>query len=117
MHCATQRSTPKSRRLSEDLQVYRNGVYIAHLLDDGVFDALNASPHTDFLYRSGALDAPELIPAGSMRTVTSGWHDMSFVERGVSLQEALESDRIAEEIIDEILNDEASDRCLQSLEG
>jgi hypothetical protein len=80
----------KSRLARGPLQEYRNAVYIGHLLDDAVFDALNQGDDTDFLYRSGALDALDTLPAGSMRKISADLHEQSYIERGVSALELAE---------------------------
>ena len=77
----------KARRARCDLQDYRNSAYIAADLDDRVFDILNKGDDTSFLYRHGALDAPDILPAGSMISLDGELYDRATVTRGVSLIE------------------------------
>lgn len=77
----------KARRARCDLQDYRNAAYIAADLDERVFDMLNEGDDTSFLYRHGALDALDILPAGSMTSSDGGLYDRATVTRGVSLLE------------------------------
>jgi len=82
----------EARRSRPDMQDYANQRYIAHTLDEKTFDALSDTDCPLFLYHDGALDAPDFMPAGSMKSVDGSYFDRSTVERGVSLKEQEEID-------------------------
>lgn len=84
----------KSRRARDDLQDYRNQAYIAHLFDERVFDIQNSDDDGDgyFMFVNGAPDAPDYMPAGSMKSIGGGYYDRSICERGVSLAQQQEMD-------------------------
>lgn len=90
----------KLRRVRSDLQDYYNDSYIGSLLDETVFDALNGSGDVTFLYRHGAMDAPDFIPAGSMKCNPCGW-DRSTIERGLTLAQTQERDSYLETLFSE----------------
>ncbi len=113
------RAPLKARRARPDMQDYDNRNYVAHLLDDRHFDAYNGMPEggssTVTLATMGCIDALDEIPAGSMKVVfhSANHHqpslfDRSICERGFSLAEVLERDAACDEMIDEILNEEAT---------
>jgi hypothetical protein len=87
----------KARRVREDMQDYRNQRYIGASLDNGYFEALLG--HVDILYHHGAMDAPTVIPAGSMKGFFGGF-DRSTVERGVDLVEQQEIDAFMYSLIE-----------------
>lgn len=94
----------KSRRCRSDLQDYYNQLYIGALLDERVFDIQNkgGSGHCDFLYKQGALDALDFIPAGSMRYVGGHYYDQSVCERGRTLAEVEAENEFMNSLVDEV---------------
>jgi hypothetical protein len=88
----------KARLMRCDLQDYHNQLYIAHLLDERSFDLQNEGGDKTFLFRSGALDAPDMIPAGSMRSLPGGYYDRSICERGVSIAEQVAHEAFMNEL-------------------
>ena len=92
----------KARRAREDLQDYRNQAYIASSLDETSFDLQNTGNDNSFLYNNGALDALDIMPAGSMRSINECYYDMTVCTRGVSLEGQRYIDAEIEELIREI---------------
>lgn len=85
----------KALRGTNDMQVYSNQAYIGWLLDDEVFDILNCGDGNDFLYKQGALDANDFIPAGSMYN-DGKYYDQTTCERGRTLAEVEEENNYIE---------------------
>ena len=77
--------TLKARRARCDLQDYQNERYIAHLLDQRHFDAVNTTKDTSWLYNAG-LDAIDSIVQGSM-VCSFGMYDRNTIVRGMTLKE------------------------------
>lgn len=100
-------------------QEYRNRAYISHLLDDRHFHELNRTPAQQLPSGSWVelgpahvlglqgycLDAPTYMPSGSMQACkVSGFarNEMAIIERGVSLAEAQERERLMDELVAEL---------------
>lgn len=92
----------KCRRMREDMQDYKNQMYIGCDLDENRFDLLNENSGGDetFLY-NGGMDAPDFIPTGSMKNIDDRYYDRSICERGVSLAQQIEIDKIMDELFSE----------------
>lgn len=88
----------KPLRARADLQDYRNQIYIGHLYDVTVFDLLNATGDTTFLFAHGSIDALDRIPAGAMYR-SGDYTEQRSCERGRTLAELEEEAREIEEIL------------------
>lgn len=97
------RHTAITHRESE--RPYKNRSYVSSDLDDRHFDALNEDDHV-FGLNGYCLDALDEIPAGGMRHAPM-WPAQTFAVRGMSLAELQERDALAEQLIAEILAEEA----------
>jgi hypothetical protein len=85
----------------EALRHYRNRSYIGGLLDRGFFLALNPGAHVCGL-DGYCLDATEYIPAGGMHDAAR-MPTQTTMPRGYSLADVQRLERIADELIAEIL--------------
>lgn len=93
----------KKRRLAFDsLQPYRNRSYVAHLLDDRVFEAWNEDRDgacTLTLATTGCLDALDTMPAGSIRAMCNRHMGSSTETRGRTLAEL----QFLDDLIDDLM--------------
>lgn len=86
------------------LQSYRQRDYVAHLLDDRVFEAWNedrAGTCTLTLASTGCLDALETLPAGSVVAQCNRYMRPSTYERGRGWQEVRDADALIEALLNE----------------
>lgn len=88
----------KARRARSDMADYAVQKYIAHNLDANYFNELN--DHCSILYSDG-LDAPDFIPCGAMQN-QGKFMDRITIERGVTLQEQLETQAMVDSLLAEL---------------
>lgn len=101
----------KARLARCQMQDYINRDYVQADLAEVYFDAMNKGKEGDFLFCTGCLDALAFSPAGSMKQVPGNFYDASTTQRGFTAAEVEAQNAfmnaIADEIIDEILAEEA----------
>mgnify|MGYP003345043247 CR=1 FL=1 len=99
---------PPEAVVEEGRRIYANRNYMLRRLDAVQFAQMNQDGHTIGLC-GYCLDAPDDIPAGSMKS-GGGWPLQSNTVRGMTAAELDERNRLADELIAEILREE---RCKQ----
>lgn len=77
------------------------------MMDSRYVQHLNTSPENCLTCFGNSLDAPDLIPAGACKQVKFGDNfivpDMVFAQRGMSVKEIEEREKIAQRLIAEIM--------------